>query len=88
MVSLALAVGLPVGALIVVAAVYFASLKSRYHYTSVLTCPKCQKTFDHDWVPAMSFSALRLGRSRYMQCPLCHEWSTFNIWDTRKPASA
>ena len=63
-------------------------MRSRHHYTSTLTCPKCQKTFDYDWVPMMAFNAVRLGKDRYMQCPLCHEWSTFNIWDTRKETTA
>jgi hypothetical protein len=38
-------------------------------------------------VPAISFSSVRLGKDRYMRCPLCSEWSTFNIWDTRKAPS-
>lgn len=49
------------------------------HYTSRLTCPKCGKTFDFNWVPGGSFTAIRLGQKRYMRCPNCHEWSTFNI---------
>ena len=53
---------------------------------SRLACPKCGKVFDFEWVPLTSFTALRLGKGRrYMACPLCHRWSTFNIWKTRIP---
>ena len=85
--NLALMVAIPVGTLVVVASIYLVSLGSRYRYTSVLKCPRCQRTFDYEWVPAMSFTAARLGRNRYIGCPLCHEWSTFNLWDTRKRSS-
>jgi DNA-directed RNA polymerase subunit RPC12/RpoP len=53
------------------------------HYTSRLTCTKCGKTFDYNWVPGGSFSAVRLGQKRYLRCPNCHKWSTFNIWTTK-----
>ena len=69
--------------LLVVLVVYVVALRTRHHYTSRLTCPKCGQSFDYDWVPLASFSAVRLGTSRYLECPLCHKWSTFNIWDTR-----
>jgi len=69
--------------LVVVLVAYVALLKTRHHYTSRLTCPRCGRPFDYQWVPLASFSAVRLGTSRYLQCPVCHEWSTFNIWDTR-----
>ena len=52
---------------------------------SRLTCPKCGKTFDHRYVPGASLSALRLGRSRYMECPLCHQWSVFPMSSTVVP---
>ena len=84
MADLAFVIGLPIGILVIAASVYFASLKTRYHYTSVLRCPKCQATFEHDWVPAMSFAAARLGRRRHIQCPLCHEGSTFDVWESRR----
>ena len=53
------------------------------HYTSKLTCPKCGKEFDYNWVPGGSFTAVRLGNKRYLCCPHCHEWSTYNIKSTR-----
>ena len=87
MAYLALTIGISVAALTVALLVYFGLMTSRHHYTSTLSCPKCQRSFDYDWFPFMSFSAARLGMSRYMRCPLCHEWATFNIWDSRKPAS-
>ncbi len=46
---------------------------------SRLTCPKCQQTFDYEWVPGAALTAVRLGSSRYMACPVCHRWSTFDI---------
>jgi len=49
---------------------------------SRLVCPKCGKTFDYDWLPGASFSAVRLGTSRYMSCPLCHRWSLFDVYRT------
>ena len=52
-----------------------------------LTCPKCSKTFDYDFVPGASVTALRLGTSRYMACPLCHRWSSFDMNTTRIPAT-
>ena len=53
------------------------------HYTSQLTCPNCKKHFDYSWVPFISFSAVRLGSERYLRCPNCHKWSTFEIIATR-----
>ncbi len=50
---------------------------------SRLTCPKCHQTFDYDYLPGASFTAVRLGPNRYMPCPLCHQWSTFNLSKTR-----
>lgn len=53
------------------------------HYTSKLTCPKCGKTFDYNWVPGGSFTSVRLGKKRYLRCPRCHEWSIYDIKSTR-----
>ncbi len=50
---------------------------------SRLTCPKCHQVFDYDYMPGASFTALRLGRSRYMACPLCQKWSTFDLSEER-----
>jgi len=49
---------------------------------SHLTCPKCHREFDYDWVPGGSFTAVRLGTARYMACPLCRKWSMFDIYHT------
>ncbi len=77
---------LPLGlaAVVGVVAIYAVALKTRHHYTSVLICPRCGRTFEYNWVPLVSFTAVRLGTSRLLQCPLCHEWSNFEIWSTRK----
>jgi hypothetical protein len=74
--------------LVVILVVYAVALLTRHHYTSVLTCPECHGTFEYNWVPLASFSAVRLGKVRYLECPLCHKWSSLNIWDTRKKAPA
>ena len=44
-----------------------------------LTCPKCGKTFDYEFVPGASLSAIRLGNYRYMGCPVCGKAAMFNI---------
>jgi hypothetical protein len=54
---------------------------------SRLTCPRCHQTFDYDYVPGASFTAVRLGTSRYMRCPLCRRRSTFDLVSTRIPAT-
>ncbi len=55
---------------------------------SHLHCPKCRTEFDYDWVPGVSFSAVRLGTGRYMACPSCGGWSYFDLYGTivRRPA--
>ena len=69
--------------------VYVGALRTRHHRTSMLTCARCGRTFEYDWVPLASFSAFRLGSRRHLQCPLCKEWSTFDIKSTRvRPGGA
>ncbi len=75
----------PITIVVILAAVYLAFPKFGPHYTSRLTCPKCGKTFDYQWLPGGSFSAVRLGTKRYMKCPLCGKWSTFDIVSTIVP---
>ena len=70
--------------LVVAVVFYVGALRTRHHYTSLLACPNCNRTFDYEWVPLASFSAVRLGKERYLQCPLCQEWSTFNMRDARR----
>lgn len=80
-----LAIGL---AVVVVAVVVYSLILSRGRelgtrgvvQRSHLRCPKCQQEFDYDWVPGASFTAIRLGPSRYMSCPLCRRWSTFDLY--------
>jgi hypothetical protein len=52
-----------------------------------LVCPKCDRTFDYDFVPGAALAAVRLGTSRYMACPLCHRWSLFDMASNRLPAT-
>lgn len=80
--------GIGLGVIIVVFAIYVLALRSSHHYTSTLTCPKCKSTFEYKWIPLTSFTSVRLGTSRYLQCPVCHEWSTFNITATRNKGNA
>ena len=55
---------------------------------SRLSCPKCGQAFDYDWVPGASVSAVRLGTHRYLACPQCGKWSTFDVYGSmiRRPA--
>ena len=46
---------------------------------NTLTCPKCNGQFNYQFAPGASFTSLRLGRSRYMKCPLCGKWSVIKI---------
>lgn len=48
-------------------------------WTRRLRCPRCHGEFDYDLVPVMSVTAIRLGTSRYMRCPLCHRWGMFPL---------
>jgi hypothetical protein len=54
---------------------------------SRLTCPNCRKTFDFDYIPGASFTAVRLGKQRYMACPLCHKWGLFDLSENRLPVT-
>ena len=84
MISYSLLLGVPVVALGAALIAYVFVLRSRFRYTSSLSCPKCQKPFNYDWIPGVSFNSLKLGKGKSLECPRCHEWSTFNILDTRK----
>ncbi|MDG6985120.1 MAG: hypothetical protein JRM73_00030 [Nitrososphaerota archaeon] len=76
-------VGVPIVVVGVALIGYVFAIRSKYHYTSRLTCPKCNGAFDYKWVPGASFSTFRLGRDRYLKCPGCSEWSTFDVMSTR-----
>jgi hypothetical protein len=52
-------------------------------WTRRLRCPHCQGEFDYDLVPGMSATALRLGTSRYMRCPLCRRFGVFSLKGTK-----
>lgn len=47
-----------------------------------VTCPKCGGSFDYEFVPMASMTAIRLGRSRYMRCPLCHRYALIRLYGT------
>ncbi|MFZ0699072.1 MAG: hypothetical protein WAN74_02610 [Thermoplasmata archaeon] len=51
-----------------------------------LTCPHCGGHFEYDFVWGASPSAIRLGTKRYMKCPLCSRWGTFDLRADRQPA--
>lgn len=82
-------IGLTIGAVVIVAIVLYYAIWLRRTarrtghaglvQRSRLTCPKCRQTFDYDWVPGASFTAVRLGRGRYMACPLCGHWSRYDV---------
>ena len=46
---------------------------------NTLVCPRCNGTFNYQFVPGASFTSLRLGTSRFMKCPLCGKWSVIKI---------
>ena len=46
---------------------------------NVLACPKCNRQFNYQFLPGASLTSLRLGRSRFMKCPLCGRWSVIKI---------
>ena len=85
----AIALGVAVGLVLILVIFYILVLRRGRRLgtrgiiqRSRLRCPKCGREFDFDYFPGGSFTALRLGRSRYMSCPLCHQWSAFNLHDT------
>jgi len=53
--------------------------------TLPLECPACGRSFNYDYIPGASVSALRLGGRRYMRCPLCGK---FGFFDLRSPRLA
>lgn len=93
---LVLAIGIIVGVFALVGILFYAISVWRNRRTgatgfvqrSRLTCPKCGGTFDYEWVPGAALTAVRLGKDRYMACPLCHRWSLFNIFDAAAPPAA
>jgi len=79
-----------VGTIVFLALVIFVSRRSTgasraggLVQLSHLKCEKCGGEFDYAWVPFGSFTAIRLGLSRYFVCPICNKWSVFDVWDTR-----
>lgn len=69
---------------IALSAIYLIFPKAKgLHYASRLAYPKCRSEFEYAWLPGGSFTAVRLGKLRYMRCPKCKRWSWFNIWSTR-----
>lgn len=48
-------------------------------WTRHLTCPKCGGEFEYEFVPGGSLTAIRLGTSRYMRCPICRRFSVFSL---------
>ena len=48
-------------------------------WTRRLACPHCHGEFDYALVPGASVTAIRLGTSRYMRCPLCHRFAVFPL---------
>ncbi|MGD0978997.1 MAG: hypothetical protein ABR962_07650 [Candidatus Bathyarchaeia archaeon] len=76
-------IAIPVVVIVIAIVLYILFPRFGPHYTSKLTCPKCGKMFNYNWVPGGSFTSLRLGSKRYPRCPHCHKWSTYPIMSTR-----
>jgi hypothetical protein len=52
---------------------------------SRVTCPHCGQSFDYTWIPGVSFTAVRLGPTRYMRCQICHRWGMFDVYGAPAP---
>ena len=81
-------IGIGIGVIVILIAVVLMqrSRKGTVHgpvMLSHLKCPKCNAEFDYAYLPGASFTSVRLGGSRLLQCPDCHKWSTFNLSSTR-----
>lgn len=50
---------------------------------SHLKCGECGLEFDYQWVPTVSLTLIRSGKSREVRCPKCKTWSSFNLSETR-----
>ena len=50
---------------------------------SHLKCGECGFEFDYQWVPAVSLTLIRLGKSRQIRCPKCENRSSFNLSEAR-----
>jgi hypothetical protein len=82
-------------ALVVLLVVFYLRVYLRNHALGTpglvsrvrLVCPKCHQTFDYDFIPGAAVTAIRLGTARFMACPLCHKWSTFDMVSNRLPAT-
>lgn len=72
-------IGVAVTVFGVVLILYIFALKSRFHFTSRLTCPKCGHAWDYRWIPGASFTGVRMWNEREMRCPQCGKWSPFDI---------
>ena len=57
-------------------------------WTRRLQCPKCHAVFDYEFIPGASFTAVRLGTSRYLRCPICRRFSVFPMSRTEVPGLA
>lgn len=88
------AIGLGIAvALVVILVVYYGLVARRNSrlgspglaQRSRLTCSKCHQTFDYDYIPGASVTAIRLGAGRYMSCPLCHKMGYFDLRGTQIP---
>lgn len=49
------------------------------------TCPKCGQSFDYEFIPGGSLTAIRLGKYRYMRCQKCGKWALFNLMQSLSP---
>lgn len=50
-----------------------------------VTCPKCKETFDYEFIPGASLTAIRLGNYRFMKCRKCGRWALFNVIKNAPP---
>jgi hypothetical protein len=53
--------------------------------TRRLLCSKCGGSFDYEYIPGASLTAIRLGNARYMRCPICQRFSVFKMTGPEAP---
>ncbi len=51
---------------------------------SHLKCPKCGKEFDYAFIPMVSMTSVRMGKSRYLRCPYCKDLGNFALTNSIK----
>lgn len=59
-------------------------------WLAVALCSACAQEYETEWIPGVSFRALRMGLDRYQKCPRCGRlaWARFERWAPTSGAGA